>query len=83
MIVVGSLMARSLAKLPWDDPAQSLPAFLAAIGIPLTYSIADGLAIGFVSYPIVMSCAGRSREVRPLAYLLGLLFVLRYVFLAS
>jgi AGZA family xanthine/uracil permease-like MFS transporter len=83
MILVGSLMARAITRLPWDDPAQALPAFLAAIGIPLTYSIADGLALGFVSYPVVMLLAGRGREVRLLAYLLGLLFVLRYVFLAS
>lgn len=83
MILVGSLMSRAITRLPWDDPAEALPAFLAAVGIPLTYSIADGLALGFVSYPIVMLLSGRGRQVRPLAYLLAALFVLRYVFLAS
>lgn len=83
MILVGSLMARALARIPWDDVAQALPGFLAAIMIPLTYSIADGIAIGFVSYPIVMLCSGRGGEVKPLTYLLGLLFVLRYLFLAQ
>ncbi len=83
MVLVGSMMARSLARLPWEDPVEFLPAFLAAIGIPLTYSIADGLALGFISYPVLMLLAGRGRAVRPLTYLLGLLFVLRYAFLAS
>jgi AGZA family xanthine/uracil permease-like MFS transporter len=83
MILVGSLMARALTRIPWDDVAQAIPGFLAAIMIPLTYSIADGIAIGFVSYPIVMLLAGRGREVRPLTYFLGLLFVLRYALLSS
>jgi adenine/guanine/hypoxanthine permease len=78
MILVGSLMIRAITKIPWDDAATSLPAFLIVIGIPMTYSIAEGLAFGFISYPIVMLFAGRGREVRPLTYLLGLLFVLRY-----
>ena len=77
-LLVGSLMARALTRLPWDDVAQALPAFLAAIMIPLTYSIADGIAIGFISYPIVMLLAGRGREVRFLTYVLGLVFILRY-----
>jgi AGZA family xanthine/uracil permease-like MFS transporter len=83
MILVGSLMARSLTRIPWDDPAQALPAFFAAIGMPLTYSIVDGLALGFVSYPIIMLFAGRGREVKPLTYLLAALLISRYVFLAS
>jgi AGZA family xanthine/uracil permease-like MFS transporter len=82
MILVGSLMARALTRIPWDDPAQALPGFLAAIGIPLTLSIGDGIAIGFVSYPIVMLLAGRGSQVRLLTYLLGLLFILRYALLS-
>jgi AGZA family xanthine/uracil permease-like MFS transporter len=83
LIVVGIMMVRAITKLPWEDAASSLPAFLIVIGIPLTYSIAEGLAFGFVSYPIVMFLAGRGREVRPLTYLLGLFFLLRYIFLRT
>jgi AGZA family xanthine/uracil permease-like MFS transporter len=83
MIVVGALMAGAMARLPWDDPAEALPAFFAAVGIPLTYSIADGLAFGFVSYPIVFILSGRGRRVRPLVILLAALFVLRYALLRS
>lgn len=82
MVLVGSMMARSLARVPWSDPVESLPAFLAAIGVPLAYSIADGLALAFVSYPVLMVLAGRGRSVRPLTYILGLLFVLRYALLS-
>lgn len=78
MILVGSMMARVVTKIPWDDPASALPAFLIVIGIPLTYSIAEGMAFGFIAYPIVMALAGRARAVRPLTYLLAALFVLRY-----
>ncbi|MBM3287414.1 MAG: NCS2 family permease [Candidatus Eisenbacteria bacterium] len=83
LILVGCLMARGFAHIPWDDPAPAIPAFLIAVGIPLTYSIAEGLAFGFISYPIVMLLAGRGREVKPLAYVLGVLFLLRYVLLAK
>jgi adenine/guanine/hypoxanthine permease len=78
MILVGAMMTRTVTKIPWEDPATSLPAFLIVIGIPLTYSIAEGMAFGFIAYPIVMTLAGRAREVRPLTYLLAALFILRY-----
>jgi AGZA family xanthine/uracil permease-like MFS transporter len=83
MILVGSLMIRAITKIPWEDPAASLPAFLVVIGVPMTYSIAEGLAFGFISYPIVMLLAGRGREVRALTYVLGFLFLARYLFLRT
>ena len=68
-----------------DDagPGESLPAFLTIIGIPLTYSIADGLALGMVSYPIFKLAAGRGREVHWLMYLLAALLIPYYVFVRS
>jgi AGZA family xanthine/uracil permease-like MFS transporter len=83
LVAVGCFMARSLARIPWDDAAQALPAFLTVVGIPLTYSIADGLAFGFVAYPLTMLFAGRAREVRSLAWVLAGLFVARHVFLRA
>ena len=50
------------------------------IGIPLSYSIADGLALGFISYPIVKACSGRGREISGLTYLLAIVLLLYFVF---
>lgn len=81
LIVVGSLMARSLVHVAWDDPTESIPAFLVAAGIPFTWSIADGIAFGFIGYPLLKLLSGRGREVGWLVYAVGVLFVSRYVFL--
>jgi AGZA family xanthine/uracil permease-like MFS transporter len=81
LIVVGSFMARSIVKIPWSDPTESLPAFLVVIGVPFTWSIADGIAFGFVSYPLLKIFAGRAREASWLVYVLGALFALRYALL--
>ncbi|RMF59186.1 MAG: NCS2 family permease [Calditrichaeota bacterium] len=81
MILVGSLMVSSLARMDWSDPAETIPAFLILIGIPLTYSIADGLALGFIAYPLVALLSSRGRKVPLLVYVLatalGLLFVMK------
>jgi len=81
LIIVGSLMLRSALRIRWDDPTDAVPAFLTVIAMPLTFSIANGLALGFIAYPLVKLLAGRAREVSPLVYILALLFVLRYAYL--
>ncbi len=72
MIVVGSLMVRGVRDIPWDEPSEALPAFLVILGIPFTYSIADGLAMGFVSYPLLKLLSGRGREVKVAMYALAI-----------
>jgi len=81
LIVVGSLMAKILVKVKWDDYCQALPAFLTIIVMPLTFSISNGLAAGFIIYPVIMAIAGRGREVHRLVYLLAVLLLLRYALL--
>ncbi|MCD6327042.1 NCS2 family permease [bacterium] len=81
LIIVGCLMMTNLPKIKWDDLTEAIPAFLTVILMPLTFSIAHGLAIGFISYPIIKLVAGRSDEVHWLVYLLAGVFLLRYVFL--
>ncbi len=71
LVIVGSMMMRNVTKVEWGNYAESLPAFLVMIGIPLAYSIADGLAVGFIAYPIVKLCAGQGREVKWLMYLMA------------
>lgn len=75
LVVVGMLMMRNVQKVQWEDFSESIPAFLTILGIPLCYSIADGLALGFISYPIVKFLAGRGREVRWLSYVLALVLL--------
>ncbi len=81
LIVVGCFMVGSIRKIEWDDFTEAFPAFLVMIGIPFSWSIADGIALGFISYPVLKIATGRWREISPLVYFLGLLFVARYVFL--
>lgn len=83
LIIVGSLMLRAATSIDWQDATEAVPAFLTLIGMPLTFSIANGLALGFISYPLVKLLAGRGREVGVLAYTLATLFVLRFAFLAG
>lgn len=78
LVIVGSMMARNVIKIDWLDFSEAIPAFLIILGIPLSYSIADGLALGFISYPIIKLCAGRGKEVNWLIYLVAGLFILRY-----
>jgi AGZA family xanthine/uracil permease-like MFS transporter len=78
LIVVGSLMIRSVRDISWDDFTEALPAFLTLIVMPLTFSITDGIAFGFISYALLKVVTGRVREAHWLIYLFAVLFVLRY-----
>ncbi|MBS9335754.1 NCS2 family permease [Fructobacillus papyrifericola] len=75
LIVVGIMMAGNLKKIQWEDMAIAAPAFLIVIGMPLTYSISDGIALGFIAYPITMIAAKRGKEVNFLMYALAVIFV--------
>jgi len=79
LIVVGSMMLRPLRELQWDDPTEYLPAFLVLVGIPLTFSIADGIAFGLISYSIAKLATGRWRECPPLTYIFAALFVVQFL----
>lgn len=81
LIVVGCLMIQSAAQVKWGELTEAIPAFLIMIGMALTYSIADGLAFGFISYPLLKIFAGRGKEISWLVYALGAIFAARYVFL--
>lgn len=81
LIVVGVLMMASVANVNWGDVTDALPAFLTMIAMPLTFSISDGLAMGFVAFPIVKRLGGRGDEVNPLVDLLAVIFIARYLFM--
>ena len=71
LVVVGTMMMRNVTKIDWDNYAESLPAFLVVAGIPMCYSIADGLALGFIAYPLVKLLAGQGREVKWLMHVMA------------
>lgn len=76
LIIVGVLMAQSMARITWTKLEIAIPAFLTVAGMPLTYSISDGLALGFIAYPITMIAARKSKEVPALMYVLFFVFVI-------
>ncbi|MCK5800466.1 MAG: NCS2 family permease [Deltaproteobacteria bacterium] len=81
LIVVGALMIRNVKRIAWDDISEALPAFLTLAGIAFSFSIADGMALGFIAYALIKALAGKHRDVRPTMWILAGLFALRYAFL--
>lgn len=79
LIVVGAMMMRAMKQVNWDDITESLPAFLALVSIPFTFSIATGIAIGFVSYAFGKLVSGRVKECPVIVYIFAVLFILQYV----
>ena len=78
LVVVGALMMKGAAALPWDQRDEAIPAFLTIAAMPLTYSIANGIALGIVAYVLLKLLAGKAREVHALMYGLAVLLVLYY-----
>ena len=78
LIIVGCLMARNLVHINWRQWDEALPSYLIVVGMPLTFSIADGMALGFISYPLIKLFCGKAREVHWCIYLIAILFVCRY-----
>ncbi|MCH5586696.1 NCS2 family permease [Shimazuella sp. AN120528] len=83
LIIVGVLMAGSLKNIKWDDFVVAVPAFLTMIMMPLTYSIATGIAVGFILYPICQVVVGNWKKVHPIMYILAVLFILRFIYLGA
>ena len=83
LIIVGALMIGAVTSIKWEDMTEAIPAFLTMLAMPLTFSIANGLALGFIFYPLLKVLTGRWREASPLVYVLAGLFVLRYVYLGT
>ena len=83
LIVVGSLMVSTVADIRWSDPVVALPAFLTMVSIPLTFSIATGIAFGLIAYTLLRVIRGEFRSVSWLVYVLTALFIARFAYLSS
>lgn len=81
LIIVGVLMAENLAHVHWTDLEIAIPCFLIALGMPLTYSISDGLGWGLIIYPVSMLAAKRFKEITPMMWILFFIFVIYFVVL--
>ena len=83
LIIVGALMMESVRNIDFTDFTEFFPAFLTIILMPFTYSIANGISAGLVMYPLLKLINGRGKEVHWIVYILAVLVVLRYMFLAE
>ncbi len=83
LVIVGAMMCRNLAEIDWSDFSESFPAFLIVVGIPFSYSIGDGLALGFLVYPLVKLLTGRGREAHWILYVVAVLVVVYFVQIRS
>lgn len=81
LVFVACMMISSLADLEWGDVTESVPAIIAAVSMPLSYSIADGIGLGFISYCLIKLLAGRWRECPAAVYVIALLFVVKFALL--
>lgn len=79
LIIVGYFMMRCVTHIQWDDVTESLPAFLTIIIMPLTVSITEGIAAGFITYTLLKLVSGKGQKVHWIIYVFSALFILRYV----
>ncbi|MCA1789543.1 MAG: NCS2 family permease, partial [Thioalkalivibrio sp.] len=71
-----------LEHLEWDDITESAPAIVTALAVPLTYSIADGIGLGFITFSAVKVLSGRGRQCPPAVYAIALVFMIKFGLLA-
>ena len=83
LIMVGFLMVSSVTEIRFDDDnlTEAIPAYISIIAMPLFYSISEGISLGIISYVVLNVCTGKAKQVKPLMYILAVLFILKYIFL--
>lgn len=82
LLFVACLMLRELGELDWEDTTEAVPAAITAIAIPFTYSIAEGIGFGFITYAVLKLTTGRAREVAPVVWIISIIFAGRFAWLA-
>lgn len=81
LIFVGFLMISAVTEIDFSDMTEAIPAYICLLAMPLTYSISEGIAFGIISYVIINLLAGKAKKVKPLMYVLAVLFILKYILL--
>ena len=83
LLYVACLMLRDLTELEWDDTTEVVPAAVTALMMPFTYSIANGLSFGFITYAVLKLCTGRAREVHYMVWIIALVFLYKFIFVGG
>ena len=81
LIIVGLFMLGPIKNIPLDDYAESIPAFVTIVMMPLAYSISDGILLGMISYVVLNILCGNYKKITPTMYILAVLFILKYIFI--
>ncbi len=81
LVLVGFLMIRSITQIDFTDPLEGIPSFLCLIGMPLFYSIAEGIGLGIISYSVLHLITGRYKKVNYLMYFVAILYLFKYIFI--
>jgi AGZA family xanthine/uracil permease-like MFS transporter len=83
LLFVACLMLSDLGDVEWGDSTESIPAAVTALGMPFTYSIAEGIAFGFITYAVLKLLTGRAREVKPVVWVIAGLFAFKIVYVGT
>ncbi len=83
LIIIGSIMLKGVKRIDWDEPSEAIPSFITMIIMPVTFSITDGIAFGFISYSLLKTVKGDFKEVPLIVHILAVLLLLRYVLLMN
>ncbi|MEK6422571.1 MAG: NCS2 family permease, partial [Burkholderia gladioli] len=83
LLYVSCLMLRDMVDVPWDDATEAVPAALTALLMPFTYSIANGVAFGFIAYAGLKLLTGRAKQVKPVVWIIAVVFLFRYFYLGA
>ena len=81
LLYIGIHMLRSVLEIDWEDLTEAAPAFITIVFMPFTYSIADGIAMGFISYASIKLLCGRAKDVPPMVWLVAVLWAAKFWFL--
>jgi AGZA family xanthine/uracil permease-like MFS transporter len=79
LIIIGSMMMKGIRNIRWDNTSESIPSFLTIVIMPVTVSITEGIAFGFISYSILKLISDKRKDVPWIIYLFSTLFILRYI----
>lgn len=81
MVIVGVMMMAPIKNIDWNDYSEAIPAFVTAVMMPLSYSIAHGILLGMITYVVLNACTGKAKKISVTMWVLGVLFILRYIFI--
>lgn len=81
LVIVGVMMMSPIRNIDWDDYSEAIPAFITAVMMPLSYSIAHGILLGMISYVVINAVSGKFKKISVTMWVLAVLFVLRYIFM--